>query len=249
MTIIRKIRGIIRDYLPVFLPIPYACRRQMHFMWLPKTHWYGYLRDKYEPTTFAEFRKIIDSNRIDVFYDIGANAGMYSVAAAKSGVRSIESFEPSETHFKVLDQNTDHFSGVKTHKIALGEFPSQGTLVLTDEPGSHYVDSSINSAEIGQEINIYTLDLFRFEDSSGQKRRKVDLLKIDVEGYELNVLKGAKRLLLEDKPDIIIELDEGHLRRARHSRSEVIEFLRGLNYECVRVIDSENFLARPSLKI
>ena len=58
----------------------------------------------------------------------------------------------------------------------------------------------------------------------------LNLIKIDVEGYELNVLKGASQTLKNLKPKLFIELDNSNLQRQGHSASELIKFLNQFNY-------------------
>ena len=60
---------------------------------------------------------------------------------------------------------------------------------------------------------------------------KVDLVKIDTEGYELRVLKGATRLLQDSKPTLYIEVNDDNLREQGDSALAIIEFLSSLGYD------------------
>jgi hypothetical protein len=57
-----------------------------------------------------------------------------------------------------------------------------------------------------------------------------DLLKIDVEGYELNVLRGSERVLREDGPTIFLELHPAELVKFGHTSLELVTYLTGLGY-------------------
>jgi len=62
----------------------------------------------------------------------------------------------------------------------------------------------------------------------------VDLIKIDVEGYELHVLIGARRLLTTHKPKLFIEVDDNNLRDQGHSARELMLFLQDHGYHDIR---------------
>ncbi len=77
---------------------------------------------------------------------------------------------------------------------------------------------------------------------------KIHLMKIDVEGYDLQVLRGAERLLRTHKPTLFIELDENNLRDQGESATELIEFLSSLGYQNIvnaesgtRISPADNF--------
>jgi hypothetical protein len=83
--------------------------------------------------------------------------------------------------------------------------------------------------------------------SSGISR--VDVLKIDVEGAELLVLKGAQETLARFRPYLLVELDDDLLKPMQTSSSEVISFLQGLGYAAGARYDGANFEFHPSQPI
>jgi hypothetical protein len=70
-------------------------------------------------------------------------------------------------------------------------------------------------------VNIIRVDDF----CSAQQIKRIDLMKIDVEGYEMNVLLGAKQIIERDIPDLFIEVDDNNLAQQGHSAREILEFL------------------------
>src|SRR4029077_1451816 len=100
---------------------------------------------------------------------------------------------------------------------------------LSDNPGIahlHCADGNAASAyitEVGSEVEMTTLEL--------AVQWKVDLIKIDVEGYELNVLKGAGNLINKCQPKMVIEINEEALRRQNAAKEDVFEWLSEHGYK------------------
>lgn len=141
----------------------------------------------------------------DCFVDVGANIGLMTVHAARIvGMGGhVYAFEPNiETH-RLLQQNIklNDLRCVELSTKALGAASSAG--VLYDRWESSRGSASMVSdgkESTGLPVVISTLDI---EIQAGQR---VDLLKMDIEGYELEALKGAQRLLsAKDAPMLIVE--------------------------------------------
>jgi FkbM family methyltransferase len=153
------------------------------------------------------------SRRVDVIFDVGANIGQTSVAAKSNyPAARIFAFEPTPDAFALLQKNVANLSGVQTYNFALGSEPGSAKLFL-------HQDSRINSlirdtqfdqrfgASDVQEIicEVTTLDLFCAKEGI----ERINLLKIDTEGFELSVLKGAIGLLSGGKIDMVyLEFNE-----------------------------------------
>jgi len=73
-------------------------------------------------------------------------------------------------------------------------------------------------------------------DSFVQKKNieKVSLIKIDVEGFEMRVLQGAKKVISQHRPTLFIELDDSNLKEQQSSAKELILFLEDLSYRIIR---------------
>jgi FkbM family methyltransferase len=128
-----------------------------------------------------------------VFVDVGANVGAYSIRAAAKGMK-VFAFEPNPENLKLLNKNAEinHIS-LDPLPYALG--PNEGQAHLTLNGGL----SKISSTE-GILVEMRTLDSFSLP--------AVDLVKLDVEGYELEVLQGAKGTLKEHHPTLMIEMHD-----------------------------------------
>lgn len=138
-----------------------------------------------------------------IIFDVGANIGDYSKALADQFPNSsIYSFEPHPKTFSILRSNISN-KNVKLFNFALGE--KKDTLTLYDRADSNgspfaslhkeAITDILNQETIEISVPVSTLDEFALEN----KISYIDFLKIDTEGNELSILKGAKKLLEECK--------------------------------------------------
>jgi FkbM family methyltransferase len=156
------------------------------------------------------------------FFDIGANAGYYTILGSRLvGVSGrVVAFEPSIRNLHYLYRhvevnrtgNVDVFSGGCAEKMSLELF-SQGDNCAT---GRLRKDDDENA---GAPVPVISIDLFV------QRTGIVpDVIKIDVEGAELSVLKGAQAVLRSSKPLVFLSIHSDKLRE------ECLELLSGLGY-------------------
>ena len=172
-------------------------------------------------------------NRINdktVFYDVGANIGMYSLCAAKYKVspRFIYSWEPEPFNFKRLKENID-LNGIKNitaFPIALGsENTVLGLRTDAKEPGS--LTPSFTRESSGS----VSVQVARGDDWVSEKKLQLpSIMKIDVEGYEFNVLKSFKKTIIKSKPIIFLEIHPEFLENLGIKKQQVLSFLHDLNY-------------------
>jgi FkbM family methyltransferase len=140
------------------------------------------------------------------FIDVGANIGIYTaIAASLIGPAGIAyGFEPVSENFEILKRNLDnnHLKNVVTEQIAIGNRVAKSVLYLDDNSiGTHSLLRRRPSYRQDQEVDVLvtTLDAY----FSKEMPTVVDLLKIDVEGYESFVLEGATALLLRTNKILI----------------------------------------------
>jgi methyltransferase, FkbM family len=151
----------------------------------------------------ALFRKLkcdtLDGQEVCLF-DVGANRGQFldlAVSELKPRPFSIHCFEPSAVTFKMLKEGRQTDSRVNLNPFALGKVRGESTLYY-DQPGSgmasltrRRMDHFGTDFACSESIRIETVD--RYCEDRGIKR--IDLLKMDVEGHEMDVLLGAGRML------------------------------------------------------
>lgn len=150
------------------------------------------------------FHRLKDEN---TFWDIGANVGLYSILVARIKTASkIYSFEPEPHAFDLLKKNIklNKVTNIISLPLALGDFIGEKILFSSDTPnfGSH---SFIQRPDFklkknGKFIKVYDADSL----IKGRKADVPDIIKIDVEGAEILVLRGMKDLLKNPKLKIIV---------------------------------------------
>jgi FkbM family methyltransferase len=149
----------------------------------------------------------------DAVIDAGANIGLYTLlAAARVGPGGcVIACEPSPATMSMLRENVDRnkLDWVQLREAALAEAPGRLPVHML-EPGSGSTSfaPADTTAGIDLEVEVTTVD----EIAAGISKH-ISLVKVDVEGAELRVLRGAVQLLEGARPDFIIELEPDHLER------------------------------------
>jgi FkbM family methyltransferase len=133
-----------------------------------------------------------------VVVDAGANIGIYSefLSGCVGPAGVVHSFEPSPDNFKRLRAATRKLPNVRLSQAAVGEHSGHSELYLSDKLN---VDHRAYIAD-GDSRRTVPIEMVALDDyfKSGER---VDLIKMDIQGYELHALRGANRVL-EDNPDI-----------------------------------------------
>lgn len=134
-----------------------------------------------------------------VLFDVGANSGEYALMLNSFFPSStVHAFEPiPDMHQKIINNIRNH-SGIQAHQIAFGDQKGELPIFLNQEETklASLVTYRGNSAEeMSIMVPVNTIDDFCTENEINH----IDLLKIDVEGYELNVLRGASKMISEGK--------------------------------------------------
>lgn len=178
-------------------------------------------------------------NEDSVVFDIGANIGATSLPYAKKCFKGrVYSYEPDQTNYKRLVENINlnQLQNVQAINIGLGDKEEEVKLYCVSDtnPGMNRVLKQENVDFNYTIIKIRTLDFELFE---RLKLSKVDAVKIDVEGFETNVLNGAAKTLLTFKPKLFIELIDSNLRENGSSASEIVNKLIDYGYDIFCAFD------------
>ena len=170
--------------------------------------------------------------------DIGAHKGGYlyymQKLVGKKG--QVHAFEPQSMLFQYLEKMKPimHWDNVTINNIALSDNDSTATLYI---PSNLTGQSSSPSATIYEQHNLgavtktETVHTTSLDQYCEKHQIKPDVLKIDVEGNELKVFKGAIQILQKYKPKIIVEIEAVHVGQERVL--ETIAFLTQLGYKPV----------------
>jgi len=163
----------------------------------------------FEPEDVSVFRKFIQPGGI--LLDVGANIGQYSLLASKLAGKTgkIYAFEPGQNIQPRLKKNIDlnGFENIEVVPCAVAATSGEMKFYPANEVGNQGVGSLMPAQEFrsnirsteGVDVDVISLDDF----CEGRGIQHVDFLKIDVEGYDLEVLKGAEKLM-KNNPDLVI---------------------------------------------
>lgn len=164
--------------------------------------------DVHEPSTI-EFIQSVGGNVIH------AGAGFGDFLPALKNCNRVFTFEPNPLMYQCTLQTIvlNNLNNVSLYKQALGERNCKSSLKNIDESGLEMGPRS----EIGEGIRI---DMIKLDDFLVEK---IDLIHLDLEGYEFEALKGAKELIEKNKPIIVLEIDARAV--------DYNNFMRSINYE------------------
>ncbi len=182
---------------------------------------------------------------VKTIFDVGANKGQTTLDyRQKFPEAKIFAFEPVSKTFEVLLSNIGDDSQVSCLNLALGEEIKEETMLVQGTSGSNTIyDAGKVSDLAGQSIEtvkIITLDRFMQENEAQIDR--IDLLKIDTEGYECQVLKGAEATLSSEKIlYIFIEVTFRQGDKSHTQFSKISEILASYNFNFVALYDAYPF--------
>ena len=194
-------------------------------------------REYYEPE-LAYLEKVLSPGK--VFIDVGANFGVYTLVASKlaGAAGKVIAIEPTAQSFAVLRQNIalNHFANVRAFQVALTQTRGKAWLYHGWDPVGNSLGMDPLRGDEGEEVQTESLDNLLEENSID----RVDVIKVDVEGAEELVLRGATRTLITNSPVIIFEFNPGCAARLGLSPGGARDFLQGLGYEFVVLGDCAN---------
>jgi FkbM family methyltransferase len=182
-----------------------------------------------------------------IILDIGANIGTWSIPLAIKN-RKIFSFEPYDSSYYALCGNiflNNKESIIYPRHCALTDNIDKKTTMMLPETcnigGCKLVETG-NPEHTKNKYALETLDSFQFD--------KIDLIKIDVEGHELNVLKGGEQTILKYKPVILFECwssNSIHWKGIVNTGVELMSYIQTLGYKInkVNIDGNDNYEALP----
>lgn len=180
--------------------------------------------------------------------DVGTNIGetLLNFAKINRDGRNI-GFEPVPYLFGAARRNIElnAFSNILLENLALSS--TEGDLVFNiatqNNSGGIYLSTPSETSDASCKIDVTTLDKY----VSANNVANISLIKIDVEGFEIKVLKGAEKTIGTYKPDIFVEVDNSFLRRQNGSAAELVDLLVCYGYAIVhaetnaRILPKDNF--------
>ncbi len=195
-----------------------------NFLWDIDTD-YRYVLGNYEDKTVDLLKQHIQKGK--AFYDLGANSGFFSLVANELGMR-VYAFEPIPQNVQLFtkhltlnnkEKEITLFPYAVCDKSRTLQFTNDANLAANTYTASNYTKTS-------NFIDVKGISLDEFLDDN-QTLLKPSLMKIDVEGAELDVLIGAKDTLIKYSPTILLSTHDIHIPNISN---QCIDFLQQIGY-------------------
>ena len=173
----------------------------------------------------ALFEYMEERRPIEYILDVGAHVGLWSRPMMhRANTKYIWAFEPNQLVRECYVLNMGGFENYSIYPVALGHKNMKGFLnVETDNSGN----TNVHPTKSGN-TEIRTLDSFNFE--------HLDYIKVDVEGFEYNFLKGAVDTLNRCRPFVHLEMKSKNMR---NSKEEFTRFMKNIGYSQVLKVGAE----------
>jgi len=177
----------------------------------------------------------------DTFVDGGANVGLFTLVAAKrvGKLGKVVAFEPARVVRLRLLENVllNRLQQVVVMPCALSSHSGEASFRAFDIAGAGLGHLAPAAGEAGdvETVPLMTLDAA----VAPQDRKRLTLIKLDLEGAEHAALLGAAAILGEVQPDILLEVEPAHLARMGSTADAVAALLRRYRYDFFRVADSD----------
>lgn len=201
-----------------------------------------FFRGSYSGDQLTIIEKLLHNN--SVFLDVGANQGEFTIAAAKVARQGkVIAFEPISEYRARLIENVrlNNFENVKVIPAALGEqegvFPIYDQLERYDDGTKHEGVLSLFASDSRRHAR-EVVPVKRLDDVLKELEiRRVDVIKLDIEGAEWIALRGAINTITSYRPTLILEIARATCRAAGYEPEALVEWLANLNYRIEKVIE------------
>ncbi|HUQ63769.1 MAG TPA: FkbM family methyltransferase [Acidimicrobiales bacterium] len=164
------------------------------------------------------------------FYDVGANIGVYTLwaAALVGGSGEVHAFEPVPATRAMLADLVDKNRAANVNVVGAAVGDREGSVLLQVPVGASGLGSAVPRR---WDVPVHTVESpLTTLDNYVRTHRPPDLVKIDVEGFELSVLKGMTNLLRDSRPMVVLEVLDAHLRAADTSIADIQQHFAGYGY-------------------
>ena len=221
-----------------------------------------FVTGRYEPNEFLWLSRVLKPG--STFVDVGANLGIYTLFAAHrvSASGRVISIEPSTREMEALRGNVElnSIKNVSLVNVAVSDHDGGVELLIASarHAGHNTVGAFGYDTQLEKREKVRVARLDDILESASVKR--VDVIKMDIEGAELAALRGATATLERSRPTLVLELSDRALIPQQASSAEVLAFLKSHGYETYAVdgttgrpvplqrrdyFDSENIIAVP----
>ena len=186
----------------------------------------------------------------DIFVDIGANIGLFSLIASRAvgNTGKVICFEPSPTTFVRLDENVklNNLNNISHKNIGLSEKIDELVFFIS-KTGYDAWNSFAPREDILEDsilVPVSTLDI----ELNEVDKTKIKLIKIDVEGWEKFVIQGGRDLFVNYNPIVMVEFTEENTFNAGYPVYEIYDMMKDFGYVWYTIKDGELILEPKRLR-
>jgi len=172
--------------------------------------------------------RFMQAHGVSNVIDVGANFGYHTLFFARLASGNVYAFEPQQQNYELLRKNIAHnsVSNAVVYNLACGDTKETVRMPLittTDminmgDVTPNRTENAVESTEVDA-VPLDSLDL-----------PPIDCIKIDVQGYEVKVLNGARQLINQYKPTMIVEFEDHQMVKTQSSVEELIRCIREMGY-------------------
>ena len=201
-----------------------------------------YYTGTYEKGTLDILKNLLSDG--DVFIDIGANIGLMSIFASSlvKNDGKVIAFEPNPDTRQILNENIilNSIGNIEVSSYALGSI-TENTKIYDRWDSNRGSASLIRSEGSTEGHDIKVIRLSDYINSN----TKISLIKLDIEGYELEALKGADHILQRKNPPMLI-VEFSHLRENKldQGTNKMYELIKSFNYRLFKPIGGKGRLSK-----
>jgi len=166
----------------------------------------------YENYELELYKKLLNKN--DIVLDIGANIGVYSIEASNriGDEGKVYAFEPIQENLKLLKRNLKLNFVNNTNPITSAIGKEEGVIKIYKAKNSIATHTAGAISDEFEEVNVESIDSFCTKNDL-----KINLIKMDIEGYEGFALEGGLKTLEKQQPILFIEFSSHHLKQCGYS--------------------------------
>jgi FkbM family methyltransferase len=187
-------------------------------------------------------QRAVDSNLDpgDVFVDVGANVGFFSLLAARrvGPEGAVFAIEPLPRNVEAIQRNArrNRFGNIAVVRAAASDEQGSAILIVTDHPGGAALEGADTPPDATGTLSVTTTTLDDLVDAGTM--RPPSLVKIDVEGAEVAVLRGMARMMRTTRPAVIVEVDGPDVDALERRTQAVQQFFDEADYRVERLASS-----------
>jgi len=192
--------------------------------------------DDFENKTINYFSKVVKKGM--TVFDIGANIGIYTLIASQNIKQNgrVYSFEPAEWSYNRLQQNINlsKYNNIIINKFGISDFTGEIKFHICEDDAYN----SIGNRPMKDVISVKTIKVFSLDDYVIlNKIGRIDIIKVDTEGAEYLVFKGAEKTLMKHSPTIFFEYNPYAAKGYEFSSLEALRLVESYGYHCYEFVE------------